>query len=55
MYAFNLHLKEWSMDNNMVSKIWIGMSTTNFDLLQFKIQVTCKNTDFEYGTSELIR
>ena len=28
-------LEEWSMDNNMVSKIWFGMSTTNINVLQF--------------------
>ena len=33
------------MDNNMVSKCWVGMSTTDIHLLQFKI--TCKNADFE--------
>ena len=26
------------MDNIIVSKIWVGMSTTNINLLQFKIQ-----------------
>ena len=26
------------MDNNMVSKIWIGMSATNIYLIQFKVQ-----------------
>ena len=26
------------MDNNMVSKIWVGMSTTDLYWLQFKIQ-----------------
>ena len=26
------------MDNNVASKIWVGMSTTNIHLLQFKIQ-----------------
>ena len=35
---FNLHLKEWSMDNNMVSKIWVEMWTDNIHLCQFKIQ-----------------
>ena len=35
------------MDNNMVSKIWVGMPTTNIHLLQFKIQSHCKNADFE--------
>ena len=28
MQTFNLHLEEWSMNNNMVSKIWNGMSST---------------------------
>ena len=35
---FNLHLEGWSMDKNMVSKIRIGMSSTNIHLFQFKIQ-----------------
>ena len=47
---FSLHLEEWSMNNNMVSKkgdqwitiivskIWVGMITTNIHLLQFKTQ-----------------
>ena len=30
-------LEEWSMDNNMVSKIGVGMTTINIHLLQFKI------------------
>ena len=34
----NLHPEEWSMDKHMVSKIWVGMSTTNIHLLHFKIQ-----------------
>ena len=39
MQTFNLNhvrLEEWSMDNNMVSKIWVGIS--NAHLLQFKVQ-----------------
>ena len=35
------------MDNIIVSKILVGMSTTNIDLLQSKFKVTCKNGDFE--------
>ena len=38
METFSFQLEEWSMDNNMVSKIWVGMSTINIHLLQFKIQ-----------------
>ena len=34
----NLRLEEWSVDNNMVRKIWFGMSITNIHLLQFKIK-----------------
>ena len=37
-YTFNLHLEEWAMKVIMVSKIWVGMSTNNIHLLQFKIQ-----------------
>ena len=36
------------MDNNMVSKIWVGMSSTNIHLLKFKIQSHLQNNvDFE--------
>ena len=35
---FQLLLKEWSMDNSMVSKIWVGMSATNIHLFLFQIQ-----------------
>ena len=35
------------MDNNILSKIWVGMSTTNIHLLQFKIQSHLQNADFE--------
>ena len=27
------------MNNNMVSKFWVGMSTTDIHLLQFEIQI----------------
>ena len=38
----------------MVSKIWVGMFTTNIHLLKFK--VTCKNDDLEFwNTSEFIQ
>ena len=37
MLTFNLHLEEWSMDSNIVSNIWLGMSTTSIHLLKFKI------------------
>ena len=35
-----IHLEEWSMDNNMVSKIWVNFNVyyTNIHLPQFKIQ-----------------
>ena len=36
-----------AMKVKRVSKIWVRMSTTNIHLLQCKIQVTCKNADFE--------
>ena len=36
-FEFNLHLEGWSMDNNMVSKIGVVMSSTKICLLQFKI------------------
>ena len=43
------------MDNIMVSKIWVGMSTTNIHLLQFKIQSHLeKMWTLNVGTSELI-
>ena len=35
------------MDNNMVGKIWVEMSTTNIHLLQFKIQNHLQKWDFE--------
>ena len=37
-YYVNFQFAEWSMDSNMVSKIWGGMATANIHLLQFKIQ-----------------
>ena len=37
MQTSNKHLEEWSMDNNMVSKIWVWMSTTSIYLLQLEI------------------
>ena len=51
----NSHLEEWSMDNNMVSKIWVGMSTTNIHLqvvLQFKIQSHLQNASTFRSYSE---
>ena len=33
-----VHFQEWSMDKNMVKKIWVGMSTTDIYLFQFKMQ-----------------
>ena len=36
--TFNSHLEQWSMDSNMVGKIWAGMSPNSIHLLQFKIQ-----------------
>ena len=47
MQTFNIRLEEWSMDNNMVSEIWVGMSTTYIHLLWFKIQSYLQNADFE--------
>ena len=44
--------KEWSVDNNMVSKIWVGMATSNIHLLQSKFKVTCKNMDHDLSISE---
>ena len=41
IYYVNVQFTPWKvidMDNNMVSKIWVGMSATNIHLLQFKIQ-----------------
>ena len=38
MLTCNLHLEEWSMSNNMVSKIWGRISASYIHLLQFKIQ-----------------
>ena len=38
MKTLNLHFEEWSMDNNMVGKIWVGMCTIEIHLFQFKIQ-----------------
>ena len=36
------------MDNNILSKIWVGKTTTNIHLLQFKnSRSLTKNTDFE--------
>ena len=55
MQTFNLHLEEWSMDNNM-SKIWVGMSTTNnrlFTSIQNSKSLTETGT-LNAGTSELI-
>ena len=40
-YYVNFQHLEWSMDNNMVNKIWVEMFTT-IHLLQFK--AICKNT-----------
>ena len=34
---FQFTLEERSMNNSMVCKIWVGMSTTNIHILQFKI------------------
>ena len=47
MWTFNLNLEGWSIDDNMVSKIWVGMSSTNTHLLLNKIQSHLKNADFE--------
>ena len=45
MWTFNLYIEEWSLNNNLVSKIW-AMSTTSIHLLQFKIQIHLqKNAD----------
>ena len=46
-----------TMDNNVVSKIWVGMSTTNIHLLQFKIQshLKKKNANFECRSLELLQ
>ena len=38
MWTFNLHLEGGSMENYTVSKNWVGMPTTDIQLLQFKIQ-----------------
>ena len=44
----------WSIDTNMVSKIWVGMSTTNIHLLQSKIQSHLRKTrTLDACTSEL--
>ena len=43
------------MDNSMVSKFLVGMSTTNIHLLQFKIQSHLQETwTLNAGTSYLI-
>ena len=44
---FDLHLEERSMNNNMVSKIRVGVSTSNIHLLISKFKVTCINGNFE--------
>ena len=46
----NLHLKQWSMDSNMVSKTWVRMSTTNFTPIKnskfdFECRYIWSNTD----------
>ena len=57
-YYVNVQFTPWRviMDNNMVSKIWVGMSTTNINLLQFKIQshLQKRGLNLNAGTSELI-
>ena len=40
-------LLDTPLDNNMVSKILMGMSSTNIHLLQYKIQSHFENVDFE--------
>ena len=40
------------MDPIVVSKIWVGMSTNNIDLLQFKSQGHLQNEDFECRSIE---
>ena len=50
--------EEWSMDNDLVTKIWVGLSTTNIHLPQFKIQSHLQKSDAALnaaGTSELGR
>ena len=43
------------MDNNMVSKIWVWMFTTDIHILQFKIQSQLqKHKTSNASTSELI-
>ena len=40
--------QEWPMDNNMMRKIWVGMSTTNIHSFQFKIKSYLQNAEFDW-------
>ena len=54
MLIFSFCLEEWSMDDNMVSKIWVGMFTNNIHLLTFKIQSHMQRQRLNAGTPKLI-
>ena len=53
--SYNLHLEDWSMDNNMMNKIWGGLAITNIRLLQNQnSKSVAKTKTLNAGTSELI-
>ena len=56
IYYVTFQFTPWSVsvDNNMVSKIWVGMSTINILLLLFKIQGRFQMWTLNSSTSELI-
>ena len=55
IYTFNLYHEEWSVGNNMVSKIWVGMSTTYIYLLPIQnLKSLAKMQTLNAGTLELI-
>ena len=45
---FNLHLKGWLMENNMVRKIDLKCQLLIFACCNSKFKATCKNRDFEW-------